>query len=227
MAEQQKPKLGYWRIRGLAQPIRMLLHYTNTPFEDVLYVQGDGPEFSRKEWLDVKFDLGLDFPNLPYYIEGDLKLTESSAIIRYIADKNNLLGKDPETRARVTMLEDIIVAWRGQNARTAYNPNFEELRAQLLKDVDANYIQKFLSILEKRQFLAGDDITYVDFMLYEYFVVALAMESSLKEKYPKLVEYTKRIEALPAIKTYMESKEFLKYPFNNKIASWGGKGDSL
>ena len=227
MAEQQKPKLGYWRLRGLAQPIRMLLHYTNTPFEDVLYVQGDGPEFSRKEWLDVKFDLGLDFPNLPYYIEGDLKLTESSAIIRYIAEKNNLLGKDPETRARVTMLEDIIVVWRGQNATSVYSASFEELRAQLLKDVETKYIQKFLSILEKRQFLAGDGITYVDFMLYEYSVLAFAMEPSLKEKYPKLVEYTKRIEALPAIKSYMESKEFIKYPFYGKNAAWGGKGESL
>ena len=226
MAEEQKPKLGYWRIRGLAQPIRMLLHYTNTPFEDVQYALGDGPEFSRKEWLDVKFDLGLDFPNLPYYIEGDLKLTESSAIIRYIADKNNLLGKDPETRAWVKMLEDIILAWRGENGRAAYNPKFEELRAQLLKDVETKYIQKFLSILEKRQFLAGDGVTYVDFMLYEYSVVAFAMEPSFKEKYPKLVEYTKRIEGLPAIKSYMESKEFIKYPFNGKIAAWGGKGDS-
>ena len=226
MAEEQKPKLGYWRIRGLAQPIRMLLHYTNTPFEDVQYALGDGPEFSRKEWLDVKFDLGLDFPNLPYYIEGDLKLTESSAIIRYIADKNNLLGKDPETRAWVKMLEDIILAWRGENGRAAYNPKFEELRAQLLKDVETKYIQKFLSILEKRQFLAGDGVTYVDFMLYEYSVVAFAMEPSFKEKYPKLVEYTKRIEGLPAIESYMESKEFIKYPFNGKIAAWGGKGDS-
>ena len=226
MAEEQKPKLGYWRIRGLAQPIRMLLHYTNTPFEDVQYALGDGPEFSRKEWLDVKFDLGLDFPNLPYYIEGDLKLTESSAIIRYIADKNNLLGKDPETRAWVKMLEDIILAWRGENGRAAYNPKFEELRAQLLKDVETKYIQKFLSILEKRQFLAGDGVTYVDFMLYEYSVVAFAMEPSFKDKYPKLVEYTKRIEGLPAIESYMESKEFIKYPFNGKIAAWGGKGDS-
>ena len=227
MAEQPQVKLGYWRIRGFAQPIRLLLHYTNTPFEDVLYVQGDGPEFSRKEWFDVKFNLGLDFPNLPYYIAGDVKLTESSAIIRYIADKNNLLGKDPETRAWVTMLEEIIITWRGQNTRAAYNANFEEMKAQLLIDVETKYIQKFLSILENRQFLAGDYLTYVDFMLYEYSMIAFAMEPSFQEKYPKLVEYTKRIEALPAIKKYMESKEFLKYPFNNKIATWGGKGDSL
>lgn len=54
-------KLGYWKIRGvlycknthslaiskfslcqLAQPIRLLLNYTGTEFEDVQYEQGDG-----------------------------------------------------------------------------------------------------------------------------------------------------------------------------------------
>ena len=227
MAEQQKIKLGYWRLRGFAQPIRLLLHYTNTPFEDVLYVQGDGPEFSRKEWLDVKFNLGLDFPNLPYYIAGDVKLTESSAIIRYIAEKNNLLGKDPEEKAWISMVENVLLTWRGQNGTCVYNANFEGMKAQLLIDVETKYVREFLSILKNRQFLAGDKITYVDFMLYEYSMIAFAMEPSFQEKYPKLVEYTKRIEALPAIKKYMESKEFLKYPFYGKNAFWGGKGDSL
>lgn len=29
--------LGYWKIRGLAQPIRYLLEYIEHPYEDVLY----------------------------------------------------------------------------------------------------------------------------------------------------------------------------------------------
>ena len=227
MAEQAKPKLGYWKIRGFAQPIRLLMKYTNTPFEDVLYVQGDGPEFSRQSWLDVKFTLGLDFPDLPYYIDGDFKITESSAIIRYIADKNNLLGKDPETRAWVKMLEDVIVTWRGKNSKATYDPNFEAVKAELMEEVETKYLQKFASILDKKQWAGGDELTYVDFLLYEYVDVAFAMEPSLREKYPKLVEYTNKIEALPTIKSYMESAEFIKYPFNNKVATWGGKGVSL
>ena len=227
MAELAKAKLGYWKIRGLAQPIRLLLKYTNTPFEDVMYVQGDGPEFSRQSWLDVKFTLGFDFPDLPYYIDGDFQITESSAIIGYIADKNNLLGKDPKTRAVARMLENVIVSWRNQNARTTYDQNFETMKADLLKDVETKYLQKFVTILGKSQWAAGEDLTYVDFMLYEYVYVAFAMDPSFRDKYPTLVEYTNKVEALPAIKSYMESAEYLKYPFNNKIATWGGKGDSL
>ncbi|KAJ3227773.1 Glutathione S-transferase Mu 4 [Chytriomyces hyalinus] len=80
--------LAYWAIRGLAAPIRYLLEYTNTPYEDKHYSQGDGPEFSRAEWMDEKPGLSADLPfaNLPYFIDGSVKLTQSNAIIRYIAE---------------------------------------------------------------------------------------------------------------------------------------------
>lgn len=29
--------LGYWKIRGLAQPLRFLLEYTEHPYENVMY----------------------------------------------------------------------------------------------------------------------------------------------------------------------------------------------
>lgn len=51
--------------------------------------------------------MGLDFPNLPYFIDADgTRLTETKAIAIYIADKYKpeLLGKTPEERAKVEML---------------------------------------------------------------------------------------------------------------------------
>lgn len=58
--------IGYWKIRGLAQVIRLLLSYTNTPFQEVFY------EFQTKEkWFEQdKNGLGFDFPNIPYLIDG-------------------------------------------------------------------------------------------------------------------------------------------------------------
>jgi glutathione S-transferase len=51
--------LSYWAIRGLAEPSRLALHYTKTPYTDKMYEQGEGPEFSREEWLSEKQKLGL------------------------------------------------------------------------------------------------------------------------------------------------------------------------
>lgn len=72
----------YWDIRGLAEPIRMLLSYTKTKYHDQVYVQGDGPAFDRSAWTSVKDTVGLDFPNLPYYIDGNIKV--STAMTWYI-----------------------------------------------------------------------------------------------------------------------------------------------
>uniref|UniRef100_A0A4X1URQ5 Glutathione S-transferase n=1 Tax=Sus scrofa TaxID=9823 RepID=A0A4X1URQ5_PIG len=82
--------LGYWDIRGLAHAIRLLLEYTDSSYEEKKYTLGDAPDYDRSQWLSDKFKLGLDFPNLPYLIDGAHKLTQSNAILRYIARKHNM-----------------------------------------------------------------------------------------------------------------------------------------
>lgn len=67
------PVLGYWNVRGLTSPIRNLLRYKEAEFEEKLY---GFSEEERKEWSADKAVLDLDFPNLPYYIDGDVKLTQ-------------------------------------------------------------------------------------------------------------------------------------------------------
>ncbi len=70
------PVLGYWDLRGLASTIRNLLHYKGVEFEDKLYTIGPAPEYDGSGWLNDRSNLGLDFPNLPYYFDGDIKLTQ-------------------------------------------------------------------------------------------------------------------------------------------------------
>uniref|UniRef100_A0A8C7BXV2 GST N-terminal domain-containing protein n=1 Tax=Neovison vison TaxID=452646 RepID=A0A8C7BXV2_NEOVI len=56
--------LGYWDIRGLAHAIRLLLEYTDSPYEEKKYTMGDAPDYDTSQWLNEKFKLGLDFPNV-------------------------------------------------------------------------------------------------------------------------------------------------------------------
>ncbi len=93
-----KVVLGYWGIRGLAQVSRLLLAYTGAVWEDLKYTQ-------REQWFEKdKKELGFSFPNIPYLIDGDFKLTESKAVNLYIikrSGKTELLGKDIKDEALV------------------------------------------------------------------------------------------------------------------------------
>ena len=104
-----KPVLGYWDIRGLAQGLRYQMVYIGLLFEDRHYVHTEDV-FSRAVWLDQRFSMGLDFPNLPYFIDGDIRLTEHMAIHKYVADKwmPSLLGCSLYEKAHVDMLAGVI-----------------------------------------------------------------------------------------------------------------------
>ena len=52
------------------------------------------------EWAKDKFNLGLDFPNMPYYIDGDVKLTQSMAVLRYLARKHGIAPKSEKEQMR-------------------------------------------------------------------------------------------------------------------------------
>ncbi|CAH8600603.1 unnamed protein product [Schistosoma margrebowiei] len=148
------PKLGYWKIRGLVQPTRLLLEYVGEVYEERLYDRNDGDV-----WRDEKFKLGLEFPNLPYYIDGDVKLTQSMAILRYIADKHNMLGGCPKERAEISMLEGAILDIRLGVSRIAYNKEFETLKVGFLNQLPG-MLKMFENRLSHNIYLNGDNVSY-------------------------------------------------------------------
>ena len=73
----------------------MLLKYLQVDYEHKEYLD-------MESWFNVdKPKLGLPFANVPYIIDGDFKLCESVAVLRYLSEKYNadLVGKDIQQRA--------------------------------------------------------------------------------------------------------------------------------
>uniref|UniRef100_A0ABI7ZZA7 glutathione transferase n=1 Tax=Felis catus TaxID=9685 RepID=A0ABI7ZZA7_FELCA len=112
--------LGYWDIRGRAHAIRLLLAYTDSHYEGKKYTMGDALDYDRSQWLDEKFKLGLDFPNLPYLIDG-----AHNIILCYIAHKHNLCGEtEEEMMIHVDILENQATDASNQLTRVCYSPDF-------------------------------------------------------------------------------------------------------
>jgi len=87
-------KIGYWRIRGLGAPLRMMLEYAGSDYEDKQYMDinewfyKDKPELSRKNAL----------ANLPYLVDGDIVICQTNAIFEYLGDRYGLSGQTMEQK---------------------------------------------------------------------------------------------------------------------------------
>uniref|UniRef100_A0A8C0X2H7 Glutathione S-transferase n=1 Tax=Castor canadensis TaxID=51338 RepID=A0A8C0X2H7_CASCN len=214
--------LGYWGFRGMTHPIRLLLEYTDSSYEEKRYTIGDAPDYDRSQWLSEKFTLGLDFPNLPYLIDGAHKITQSNAILRYIARKHDLCGETEEEKIRVDILENQVWDTRLQLGMMCYNPDFEKLKPEFLEGLPEK-MKLYSQFLGKRPWFAGDKITFVDFIAYDVLDQHRIFEPKCLDAFPNLKDFLSRFEGLKKISAYMKSSRFLRSPIYLKTAMWGNK----
>lgn len=198
--------LGYWNIKGIVESIRWLLHYLNVPFI----------EENPKDWdnyLALRKERGLDFPNLPYLIDGDFKLTESKAVLLYIAEKYKpeLLGKNQKDQVTVRMisgvLSDVVSPYANHIGDTSGQKQAIEKEVQLRKvDDKLKYLSQFLG---QKEFLLGY-LTVSDFELstIAYRVWAYSRTHDVSnpfENYENINKLIARVRSLPGVIDYISS----------------------
>ena len=201
---------GYWNIRaGVRGHVnRYIMAIAGVEYNDKRYDPAD-----RAEWTADKESLGLDFPNLPYIIDGDFKLTESKAVSVYLCDKYapQLLGDTAERRASVKMLHDIIYDHMMSYVMQAFKSDDR----QAMVDVALAGVPKLAGFLGSKNFLLGDEVTMADLMLFEDIetVVAAMQSENLYTDYPALKAYQDRVRALPGLAEFLASPKHIGVPF--------------
>lgn len=106
------------------------MSFSKKDFQDVIYTT---PE---KWFQEDKLHLGLDFPNLPYLINGQFKLTEASAIQKYVITKwgnPELLGKNAHDEAQIDSFLSIFEEISGAVTSLFFNKDHETARPEVIK----------------------------------------------------------------------------------------------
>lgn len=140
---------------------------------------------------------------LPTLVDGDLVLTESAAIVLYLAEKyRKFLPTDTRGRAEVnrwllfTVTELEQPLWRIAKNMNLY-PEAQRLAADI--PLAGQDFRAMADVAEKhmqgRKFVVGDDVTVADFVLA--YTLDWANEVKLLDRCPQLVAYMERMYARP------------------------------
>jgi glutathione S-transferase len=140
---------------------------------------------------------------LPVLVDGDFVLTESAAIVLYLAEKyRKFIPTDARGRAEVnqwlmfTVTELEQPLWRIAKNRQLY-PEAQRLAADI--PLAAQDFRAMAEVAEKhmhgREFVVGDSVTVADFVLA--YTLDWANEVQLLDRCPQLLAYMERMYARP------------------------------
>jgi glutathione S-transferase len=179
--------------------VRWTLQELGVDFEPVRINLVAG-EHQRPEFLEIN-----PAGKIPVLVDGDLVLTESVAIVLYLAEKysnQGLLPSGLDQRAQVnrwllfaaTELEQPL--WR-ISRHTALYPEDQRLPGDVI--LASQEFKAMASVLEEhmqqRQFVVGDSVTVADFVLA--YTLDWGNEYRLLDHCRQLVAYMKRMYARP------------------------------
>eukprot|EP00036_Acanthoecidae_sp_10tr_P024952 CAMPEP_0206318292 /NCGR_PEP_ID=MMETSP0106_2-20121207/17102_1 /ASSEMBLY_ACC=CAM_ASM_000206 /TAXON_ID=81532 /ORGANISM="Acanthoeca-like sp., Strain 10tr" /LENGTH=223 /DNA_ID=CAMNT_0053749963 /DNA_START=91 /DNA_END=763 /DNA_ORIENTATION=+ len=186
-----------------SQPVRTLLWALaihETPYQLVPTMPG-----RKKKGGTRHPDYLAKFPNATAVNEdGDVHVSECTAILRYLAAKHNwaeYYPSDPKTRAQI----DFYLSWHHQNTRQLTMALFAPaIRADLGLEVDNTVAPRVLPMLERflssgTKFLTGDTPTLADLVVYGDVGQCQQKYCDLVDfsPYPRVQGWLARVETLP------------------------------
>ena len=141
--------------------------------------------------------------------------------MKYVCHKHDkgLLGRTPKEVALVEMIAGPVGELKGGTTMPCYTTG--DMAA--IKGVIASKLPGIKAFLGSKKFLAGDDVTYIDFVFFEllHFNNFITDGEILQDS--TLSAYEARVRALNGIQAFFDSDFTKALAFNNKMAKIGNK----
>lgn len=170
-------EFGYWGIQGLGQPIRYLLKAAKADYKETTFMD-------FKEWFgEAKPNLLKETPfaNLPYLRDGDRIMTQSGCILRYLGHKYGYEPKTVEGRIYADTVHGVLVDFWTQNVKLIFNKEQFDQNKEKAHETMLGLLNQINTHLKSHgPFVAGDQLTWVDFFLYYVLTVFTRWSSKIK-----------------------------------------------
>ena len=211
-------ELGYWGIQGLAQPARLLLNYqTKEKFTFKDYTSPD-------QWQADKKTLDSAFPNIPYLkTEEHGTIVQSGAVIRFLGNKCGLGGSHAE-KLQAEIVDGAVQDMWMNFIKLMFNKAGYEAEKDAVHEKLVGCIAQFSKHLASHKFMAGDNVTWIDFKAL-HFIDVLSKYSSKIAGAEKISEYCAAVVASgnKEFQAYYAAEKERRPVFPGMVAWAGGK----
>jgi glutathione S-transferase len=195
--------LYFLPMRAQAEAIRMILHYGEIEFNDVI--------ISMMDWDGVKKTTNIaPFGQLPSLRlpSGEI-IAQTGAIIRYVAKLARIYPEDPVAAARadmiyefaqdLSMINAILNFWPvvADDWTRSFKNYFEDLPRQL---------QIAQNLLGYESFYGGNTPHHGDFELFHIFDLCLLVNATCLDQFPLLIAFYHRMKDMPVIQNYLQNR---------------------
>ncbi|XP_064616477.1 glutathione S-transferase-like [Liolophura sinensis] len=198
-------KLTYFPLRARAEPARLIFAYAGEKYEDIRIPFDEWPKHKQK----------MPFRQLPVLEVDGKQLSQSYAIVRYLANEFGLGGKNKWEAAEADQytgaIEDLFVATARIHFEKDASRKAEDLK-KYKEGTASGFLQPFEATLAKSSsgFLVGSGLTYADLC---FFNLLGFMEGMLKEDakaitstFPNIQKHRQKIESLPKIAEWIKKR---------------------
>ena len=217
-ADTSMIEFGYWPVKNLGEPIRWMMGYMNIPYQEY------NPPTQEDWYMNKRASLRLDFPAMPYLIDGDVRLSDAKAIPYYLvikAQMPDMIGKSLEDRAHLQMLECSLDDLKKMFWKVSFSDNNHQENMKKVihpKSHATKRLQQFGRYLGPKEYFLGY-LTIFDFQFaytvdfLQCLIQSLKLTTPFTKALDNLLEHNRRIKMLNGVRQRVEFAKSL--PFIN------------
>ena len=180
----------YWGMKGRGQLPVIVAMYGELP---LVWERNPAWPAMKEETL---------FGQLPFLVDGDIKVSQSNAIARYLGRKANILGESDADFA----LSEALVEEQADLFTLLVKANYDAEKEQAFVKTFAEsfpaHLQKLEALLQQDFFTSK--LTLGSLAIFSVLNFALDLEPSVLDATPKLKAFYQRVAALPTVKSYLD-----------------------
>ncbi|XP_034753918.1 glutathione S-transferase, alpha tandem duplicate 1 [Etheostoma cragini] len=190
-----KVVLHYFNGRGKMESIRWLLTVAEVEFDEIYLT-------TREQYEKLLSDGALMFQQVPLVEIDGMKLVQTKAILKYIAEKYNLHGKDLKDRVMIDMYSEGIFDLMEMIMVLPFqaDPKLEAIKSKA-KD---RYLPVFEKALSGPIYLVGGKLSCADVQLLECTLMLEEKFPEILAEFPNVKSFQGRMTRIPAINRFLQ-----------------------